>query len=1265
MAMRKILFVCMLALAAFALVSVVSADDSSAEICDGVRVYIQNDDGTYGLTTVDGVQTVRAAVQAAAEDQGRTLELNITKTNVKSVDGVVNDSDHQWRIFQWLPPGTSGWGVQTFNDESDKRMSSGTTYCINRSTMANKDGTIVYSPPTFEPESTGYVFIRFANGFSPDNEHVKSVFTPEIRRDGFWLEGTGSNMGEVLYDAIESNWPGEIELFSGDMGGDTYSSWITSMFGLGDVNLGDNVWAYWCQWTWVDHQWSYNSNTLGYYDPAVYRYVEIIYIISTPDPYSTGYVIDKGGDEPNPETDPPVCLKNSLTAEFRLQDGTPWAEQDLKYGQRPDMTQIPDPEAESMGFTGWGDTGQPLYADAVFTASFVPVTDTMVRVRYTDEGGNLIVNEYLEPGSPATYSGTPVKESTVQYDYVFNGWSSDLSSVASDVTVTPVFDPELRSYEVSFFNYDRSHIETKSVKYGTASELPSDPVRESTVSYMFVFRGWSLTPNNYVAVDLDNVTGPMSVFAFFDPEPNEYTLTFKEGETTVASYTVKYGTSIGRTYPIDLFKGSYIVKMYRDAGLTREYSTTSMIIGDTTVYVSRVPGSYDAPRGTDGGVVGDTITVSYDGTLASALEVSGGRVLICDISQYPNGTVASIDRTSLENIAAAAGGDTVVTIAVPRGSLSMAVSDLLSMAEDGDNITFSVGNGPSSVKISTALKKINYSAFYRLNLRVDGVSVMYLSDLGLSAEVSLRSELSEGMHSDVWNITASGATTHIDSSYTGSFAVFSTDLIQFYAVGTTDTATVRQGIVVPYGEMEYETDGSGLLGHATMTGMVLDAMGETVFIPSSVGGCTLRTIGPGALNGITNTSTAVVPYTVGTFSWNGWASTLTDIYFTGPCPTFEGTAPSSVTVHYSTSTEGWDTSVGTPDLIIRKYDGSYKNDTFGFDYYRIGDSVVVHRYRYGSYVSIPESIAMDGTDYPVEYIGDASFMFSTDVSVTYLYGLKFSVYKVSTVEIPASVKGVHTRAFYGSTVSTLVNNGSSEHIWDEAFYGCSKLSNVWFNDGLVFIGRSAFEDCSATSFARVTIPDSVVAMGDRAFLGCTGVTNVHLGAGMTYVPAYCFEGCTELTEISLHDSIATIGDYAFRDCTGLQYIDLNKVSSVGRQAFYSTSGNSSMEFIVMGERTASFGSDAFGNNTRLTEIEVHCQYFEGFEKAFGNVDLSGVTFYASDDVMDSWSGFNTVPLVEPEPAKDTTLLHSVEIGLVVFFALIGAAAFIRKSKTRV
>ena len=135
MAMRRVLFLSLLVLFAFVLVCTFSADDSSAEVCDNVRVYIQNSDGTYDETVVSGVQTVREAVQTAAAEQGKNMKLNITSTNVLSVDDVKNDSDHQWRIFQWLPPGKPGWGVQIFGLESDGKMSSGTTYCINFSTM--------------------------------------------------------------------------------------------------------------------------------------------------------------------------------------------------------------------------------------------------------------------------------------------------------------------------------------------------------------------------------------------------------------------------------------------------------------------------------------------------------------------------------------------------------------------------------------------------------------------------------------------------------------------------------------------------------------------------------------------------------------------------------------------------------------------------------------------------------------------------------------------------------------------------------------------------------------------------------------------------------------------------------------------------------------------------------------------------------------------------------------------------------------------------
>ncbi len=350
----------LLALSAAVVISVAAAalessDDSSALICDNVRVYILNEDGSYTMSAVGDVQTVKAAVTKAMDDQGRTMKLNTTQTAILSVDGRGQDDGRYWRVFQWLPAGTSGWGVQAFNTSSDGKMVSGTSYCITLSSMSVVNGTTVYSVPDFEPKSVGYVFIRFANGYSPDNEHVKSVFTSEIREQGFWLRGEGSNMGAVLTNAIESNWPGEIDTFTGDAGGGTdVSSWINTLFGLGNDSLGDSVWAYWSQWTWVDHKWSYNSWTLGYYDPAVYPYMECIYLISTPDPYSGDYIIDKGGAEPNPDTDEIVCMKNILTVDFRLEDGTLWKSQKVNYGQQVDMSQIPEPSAPGKGFVEWG-----------------------------------------------------------------------------------------------------------------------------------------------------------------------------------------------------------------------------------------------------------------------------------------------------------------------------------------------------------------------------------------------------------------------------------------------------------------------------------------------------------------------------------------------------------------------------------------------------------------------------------------------------------------------------------------------------------------------------------------------------------------------------------------------------------------------------------------------------------------------------------------------------------------------------------------------
>lgn len=418
----------------------VISDDSDAAVCDNIRVFIEDENGKYEESTVSGVSTVKGAIEAAVKAQNKTITYN-DRGNVASVDGRTVDSDHSWRVHQWLPLGTSGWGVMGFDSESDKMMNSGTSYCLHVCTSTNNDGTIVYSIPNFKPVSTGYVFIRFANGFDGDNIDVQNTFTAEIRTEGFWLEGTGSSMGEVLKNAVESNQL-DIMLKTGtDSNGNDLQCWIVRMFGLGDELVGDGVWAYWSQWTWVDGEWDYNNWTLGYYDPAVYKYMECIYLISTPDPYGDGYIIDKGGAEPNPYTDEIKCIKNYNEVKFVV-DGEVVKETEVKYGTILKESEIPKitvPEGKTL--LGWGNISNAITEDTVFTAQFGSSSETVtIRYYYDDAKKILLYTEKIVSGSSAAYSTVPTKAETDEYTYRFTGWSSDLSCVTADTDVTPVFE---------------------------------------------------------------------------------------------------------------------------------------------------------------------------------------------------------------------------------------------------------------------------------------------------------------------------------------------------------------------------------------------------------------------------------------------------------------------------------------------------------------------------------------------------------------------------------------------------------------------------------------------------------------------------------------------------------------------------------------------------------------------------------------------------------------------------------------------------------
>ena len=67
----------------------------------------------------------------------------------------------------------------------------------------------------------------------------------------------------------------------------------------------------------------------------------------------------------------------------------------------------------------------------------------------------------------------------------------------------------------------------------------------------------------------------------------------------------------------------------------------------------------------------------------------------------------------------------------------------------------------------------------------------------------------------------------------------------------------------------------------------------------------------------------------------------------------------------------------------------------------------------------------------------------------------------------------------------------------------------------------AFADCSGLT--SVTIPNSVMSIGNGAFEGCSGLTSVIIPNSVRSIEWYAFYGCSGLTSVIIPSSVRSIG----------------------------------------------------------------------------------------------------------------------------------------------
>ncbi len=105
-----------------------------------------------------------------------------------------------------------------------------------------------------------------------------------------------------------------------------------------------------------------------------------------------------------------------------------------------------------------------------------------------------------------------------------------------------------------------------------------------------------------------------------------------------------------------------------------------------------------------------------------------------------------------------------------------------------------------------------------------------------------------------------------------------------------------------------------------------------------------------------------------------------------------------------------------------------------------------------------------------------------------------------------------------------------DHSSADSFRGCTSLKSVVFGNNIQLIGDRFFYN---TAIEAISIPASVTAIRYGAFSGCTNLSNVSMNTGLVSIDGSAFYGCTSLEEITIPATVNSIGSRAF-DNTGIK-----------------------------------------------------------------------------------------------------------------------------------
>lgn len=121
-------------------------------------------------------------------------------------------------------------------------------------------------------------------------------------------------------------------------------------------------------------------------------------------------------------------------------------------------------------------------------------------------------------------------------------------------------------------------------------------------------------------------------------------------------------------------------------------------------------------------------------------------------------------------------------------------------------------------------------------------------------------------------------------------------------------------------------------------------------------------------------------------------------------------------------------------------------------------------------------------------------------------------------------------------------------IGEYAFCDCKRLSSVIMSNGILNVERGVFSGCE--NLSQINIPEGVITISERAFESCFALTSVNIPKSVTTIGDSAFFSCLTLSRIEIPNGVKSIGDFAFSVCVGLSDVILsNELTGIGEFAF--------------------------------------------------------------------------------------------------------------------